>query len=125
LQDAINCIADDLEAWDNGNSDLSLEQQQEKIKIIFDKCKNFCLVLTKTFPIYEHLCQDFLYGEYIKISTKKLEIHPFKNFQTLMVEILRSLKPFFKSAKIITVLFQLPRTRFLSEFRVIKQNNYC
>ncbi len=122
LQDAANRVAHDLQAWDDRNMEASPAEEQEALKVIYEKCTEFCATLVNTFPIYKHICQDFLYGEFIKISRNGLEIHPFKNFQTYMVEVLRSLKPFFLGAKTITVLFQHPRKRFLSEFQNIKQN---
>ena len=122
LQDAINKIADLLHAWDARDKTLSEEDKQEKLLKIFTTTNAFCDQLVSVFPIYEHACNDFRYGEFMKISSGDLAIHPFKNFQTYMVDILRSLKPLFLGAKVITVLFQLPRKRFLSEYKQIRRD---
>ena len=122
LQDAINSVADLLQAWDENESDETEAGKQRRLLEIFTRMNKFCTEFVSVFPFYEHACDDFRYGEFMKIGTADLTIHPFKNFQTYMVDILRSLKPLFLGAKVITVLFQLPRDRFLSEFRQIRKN---
>jgi hypothetical protein len=121
LQDAVNKVADLLQAWDKYENKETDSEKQLRLQEIFTKSNMFCEQLTSVFPFYEHVCNDFRYGEFMKIGTGDLAIHPFKNFQTYMVEVLRSLKPLFLEAKVITVLFQLPRKRFLTEYKQIKR----
>ena len=120
LQDSINKVADLLQAWD-ARKEQDAETSQKYLQKIFVQTNAFCDHFVSVFPFYEHACNDFRYGEFVKINDSKLEIHPFKNFQTYMVDVLRSLKPLFLGAKIITVLFQLPRKRFLSEYKQMKR----
>ena len=122
LQDAVNSVANLLQAWDTASNNESEAQKQERLSNVFKQMNLFCEKLVSVFPFYEHACNDFRYGEFMKIGSGELQIHPFKNFQTYMVEVLRSLKPLFLGSKVITVLFQLPRKRFLTEFKQMKSD---
>ena len=122
LKDAINEVASELHVWREQAPFVDKVPEQEILLKIFNKMTVFCTKFCAVFPVYSACCEDFRFGEFVKIEQGELEIHPLRNFHIYMREILRSLKPFFFGAKIISVIFQLPENRFLEEFREIKRD---
>jgi hypothetical protein len=122
LREALNTVADELQVWRDQAPFEDKDSEQDCLQKILNKLVNFCNKFCIIFPFYKHLCEDFRFGEFVKIEAGELQIHPLRNFHVYMIEIVRALKPIFFGAKVITVLFQLPEKRFLDEFRDIKRN---
>jgi hypothetical protein len=61
-------------------------------------------------------------GEAVKMEKGELEFVPLLNLQTYLIHILISLKEFYFGAKVIAAFFQLPRKRFIQEFRRVKNS---
>jgi hypothetical protein len=122
LKEEANKVASRIGDYRSNAPFLYVPDEQDCLKKIFDSLAEFGDKFGEIFPIYRPVCQDFRLGEAGKMERGELEFTPLRNFHTYLIHILRSLKEFYFGAKVITAFFQLPRNRFIQEFRRVQNS---